>query len=136
MVAGRKAQTFLVNGNAPPTPNPTNSILATRNLSKSQLGGVVFGCKNSTYKECLFKQLFGMSCSFQFHFFQHLFFSYLLFLNPIKLSFFLVKKVHSEIFFMDFFFFFFANTFFKCHGNCCLVFIRLTFSTLFICEEH
>ncbi|KAJ8551019.1 hypothetical protein K7X08_000389 [Anisodus acutangulus] len=31
-----------------------------RNLSKSQLGGVIFGCKNNTMKECLSKQLFGL----------------------------------------------------------------------------
>ncbi|XVE97157.1 hypothetical protein REPUB_Repub02eG0287000 [Reevesia pubescens] len=60
MVFGREAQTFLVNGNAPSISNPTNSIVAVRNLRKSQLGGVIFGCKNSTYKECLFKQLFGL----------------------------------------------------------------------------
>ncbi|XVF08346.1 hypothetical protein REPUB_Repub06bG0218800 [Reevesia pubescens] len=60
MVAGRQPRTFLVKGNAPSTPNLTNSIVAVRNLRKSQLGGVIFGCKNSTYKECLFKQLFGL----------------------------------------------------------------------------
>lgn len=31
-----------------------------RNLRKNQLGGVIFGCKNSTMKECLSKQLFGL----------------------------------------------------------------------------
>ncbi|KAJ4830687.1 hypothetical protein Tsubulata_028403 [Turnera subulata] len=31
-----------------------------RNLQKSQLGGVIFGCTNATIKECLFKQLFGL----------------------------------------------------------------------------
>ncbi|XP_022767815.1 kelch-like protein 1 [Durio zibethinus] len=60
MVVGTKAQTFLVNGNAPCIPNLTNSIMSVRNLGKSQLGGVIFGCKTSTYKECLFKQLFGL----------------------------------------------------------------------------
>ncbi|XP_022744291.1 kelch-like protein 12 isoform X2 [Durio zibethinus] len=60
MLAGRKPQTFPVNGNAPSTPNLTNSIVAARNLRKSQLGGVIFGCKNSTYKECLSSQLFGL----------------------------------------------------------------------------
>ncbi|XVF76895.1 hypothetical protein PTKIN_Ptkin13bG0304000 [Pterospermum kingtungense] len=56
MVAGRKSQTFQAKVYAPYTSNPN----PTRNLSKSQLGGVIFGCKNSTYKECLFKQLFGL----------------------------------------------------------------------------
>ncbi|KAG4184350.1 hypothetical protein ERO13_A09G168100v2 [Gossypium hirsutum] len=60
MVAGRKQQNFIVNGNAPPTPNAANCVVATRNLRKNQLGGVIFGCKNTTYKECLFKQLFGL----------------------------------------------------------------------------
>ncbi|KAG7549107.1 Development/cell death domain [Arabidopsis thaliana x Arabidopsis arenosa] len=31
-----------------------------RNLTKSQLGGVVFGCTKNTIKECLSKQLFGL----------------------------------------------------------------------------
>ncbi|CAN8257459.1 unnamed protein product [Cochlearia groenlandica] len=34
-----------------------------RNLTKTQLGGVVFGCTNSTIKECLSKQLFGLPYS-------------------------------------------------------------------------
>lgn len=32
-----------------------------RNLTKSQLGGVVFGCTKNTIKECMSKQLFGES---------------------------------------------------------------------------
>ncbi|XP_010490523.1 PREDICTED: influenza virus NS1A-binding protein homolog isoform X1 [Camelina sativa] len=31
-----------------------------RNLTKSQLGGVVFGCTKNTIKECMSKQLFGL----------------------------------------------------------------------------
>ncbi|CAH2074639.1 unnamed protein product [Thlaspi arvense] len=31
-----------------------------RNLTKSQLGGVVFGCTKHTFKECISKQLFGL----------------------------------------------------------------------------
>lgn len=34
-----------------------------RNLTKSQLGGVVFGCTKNTIKECMSKQLFGESSS-------------------------------------------------------------------------
>ncbi|KAK7852756.1 influenza virus ns1a-binding protein like protein a [Quercus suber] len=58
MGAGRKTQTFIVNENAS-SPKSVNGSTAVRNLSKSHLGGVIFGCKNSTMKECLFKQLFG-----------------------------------------------------------------------------
>ncbi|GMI96412.1 hypothetical protein like AT5G01660 [Hibiscus trionum] len=60
MVAGSKQQTFIANGNAQFTPNAANSFVVSRNLRKNQLGGVIFGCKNATYKECLFKQLFGL----------------------------------------------------------------------------
>uniref|UniRef100_A0A7N0ZYH3 DCD domain-containing protein n=1 Tax=Kalanchoe fedtschenkoi TaxID=63787 RepID=A0A7N0ZYH3_KALFE len=35
----------------------------TRNLTKSQLGGVIFGCKNITMQECLHNQLFGLPAS-------------------------------------------------------------------------
>ncbi|KAL9425907.1 hypothetical protein AB3S75_032806 [Citrus x aurantiifolia] len=38
----------------------SNSHVSSRNLQKSYLGGVIFGCKNSTIKECLAKQLFGL----------------------------------------------------------------------------
>ncbi|KAM3689940.1 hypothetical protein ACJW31_09G083400 [Castanea mollissima] len=58
MGAGRKTQTFIVNENAS-SPKSVNGS-AIRNLRKSHLGGVIFGCKNSTMKECLFKQLFGL----------------------------------------------------------------------------
>ncbi|KAK8518186.1 hypothetical protein V6N13_027665 [Hibiscus sabdariffa] len=60
MVVGRKQQTFITKGNVPFTPNTANSFVASRNLRKNQLGGVIFGCKNATYKECLYKQLFGL----------------------------------------------------------------------------
>ncbi|CAI9097220.1 OLC1v1033594C1 [Oldenlandia corymbosa var. corymbosa] len=36
---------------------------SSRNLGKTHLGGVVFGCKTSTMKECLVNQLFGMASS-------------------------------------------------------------------------
>ncbi|KAK2414788.1 DCD (Development and Cell Death) domain protein [Trifolium repens] len=39
-----------------PSPNPSFG----RNLTKDQLGGVIFGCKNATIQECLTKQLFGL----------------------------------------------------------------------------
>ena len=34
---------------------------STRNLGKTQLGGVIFGAKKTTIKECISKQLFGKS---------------------------------------------------------------------------
>lgn len=33
---------------------------SSRNLTKTQLGGVVFGCTKDTIKECLSKHLFGL----------------------------------------------------------------------------
>ncbi|XP_002264808.1 uncharacterized protein LOC100267149 isoform X3 [Vitis vinifera] len=55
MVLGRKAD-----GSSPFTASLSNSSISARNLRKGHLGGVIFGCKNSTIKECLFKQLFGL----------------------------------------------------------------------------
>ncbi|XP_068489622.1 uncharacterized protein [Phaseolus vulgaris] len=52
----KKAQTSQFSGNQPFSPNPSFG----RNLRKSELGGVIFGCKNATKKECLSKQLFGL----------------------------------------------------------------------------
>lgn len=37
-----------------------SSSLSTRNLSKADLGGVIFGCTHDTMQECLSKQLFGL----------------------------------------------------------------------------
>ncbi|AES79616.2 DCD (development and cell death) domain protein [Medicago truncatula] len=45
-------------GNQLYSPSPNQSY--GRNLSKEQLGGVIFGTKNSTINECLTKQLFGL----------------------------------------------------------------------------
>ncbi|KAM3700578.1 hypothetical protein ACJW31_05G109500 [Castanea mollissima] len=59
MGAGRKTQTFIVNENVP-SPKSSNRSTTARNLRKSHLGGVIFGCKNSTMKECLSNQLFGL----------------------------------------------------------------------------
>ncbi|XP_024031256.1 uncharacterized protein LOC21404138 isoform X2 [Morus notabilis] len=60
MGTGKKIQTYIVNGSSPSAPNMVVGSLQARNLRKSQLGGVIFGCKNSTMKECLFKQLLGL----------------------------------------------------------------------------
>ncbi|KAA8517474.1 hypothetical protein F0562_017767 [Nyssa sinensis] len=60
MGAGKRTQTFIANESAPSTPNQATGTAYARNLRKSHLGGVIFGCKNGTIKECLFKQLFGL----------------------------------------------------------------------------
>ncbi|OWM81670.1 hypothetical protein CDL15_Pgr007708 [Punica granatum] len=63
MGAGRKTETVHVHtGNSPSTGAPygLNTSTSHRNLSKGNLGGVIFGCKNSTMKDCLSKQLFGL----------------------------------------------------------------------------
>ncbi|QHO24881.1 Kelch-like protein [Arachis hypogaea] len=60
MGAGRKTQ---------PVGPPYSEISFPfcRNLRKNQLGGVIFGCKNSTLKECLSKQLFGLPALHYFY---------------------------------------------------------------------
>ncbi|KAK4253361.1 hypothetical protein QN277_010681 [Acacia crassicarpa] len=60
MGTGRKTQTFYVKGNPSFFPSPIATSTCGRNLEKDQLGGVIFGCKNATIKECLSKQLFGL----------------------------------------------------------------------------
>lgn len=55
MNTGKKALKF--------KPGPSarfNAGASSRNLSKCHLGGVIFGCTNSTIKECLSNQLFGL----------------------------------------------------------------------------
>ncbi|KAG2690997.1 hypothetical protein I3760_09G216600 [Carya illinoinensis] len=60
MVAGRKTQAPIVNKSVPSSPNLATGSSVRRNLGKSHLGGVIFGCKNNTIKECLSGQLFGL----------------------------------------------------------------------------
>ncbi|RDY12075.1 Kelch-like protein 1, partial [Mucuna pruriens] len=55
----KKTQTSQFSGTQPFSPNLAVNICG-RNLRKNQLGGVIFGCKNATIKECLSKQLFGL----------------------------------------------------------------------------
>ncbi|KAH1266268.1 B2 protein [Glycine max] len=55
----RRTQTFNINRTIPFSSNPAINCVG-RNLEKYQLGGVIFGCKNSTLKECQSKQLFGL----------------------------------------------------------------------------
>lgn len=54
-----------------------NADASCRNLSKCHLGGVIFGCTNSTIKECLSKQLFGLYPPLNQDFFLLCFFSFL-----------------------------------------------------------
>ncbi|KAF8402551.1 hypothetical protein HHK36_010637 [Tetracentron sinense] len=60
MGAGRKTQTFTLHERTPYSSPTGNSSVTSRNLRKVDLGGVIFGCKHSTMRECLFKQLFGL----------------------------------------------------------------------------
>ncbi|KAL5576370.1 hypothetical protein UlMin_018069 [Ulmus minor] len=59
MGTGRKTQTLTASEKVPSSWKPNFSASA-RNLRKSDLGGVIFGCKHSTFRECYFKQLFGL----------------------------------------------------------------------------
>ncbi|XVF19255.1 hypothetical protein REPUB_Repub11eG0094300 [Reevesia pubescens] len=59
MGAGRKTQTFTVSEKAQQK-FTINCNATARNLCKGYLAGVIFGCKHSTYGECLSKQLFGL----------------------------------------------------------------------------
>ncbi|PPR96533.1 hypothetical protein GOBAR_AA24128 [Gossypium barbadense] len=58
MGAGRKTQTFTASEKAQQH-STVNCSTTARNLRKSNLAGVIFGCKHSTFGECLSKQLFG-----------------------------------------------------------------------------
>ncbi|KAF3333598.1 B2 protein [Carex littledalei] len=64
MGAGRKTETFYASANpnsmALRAPGNNSIFPGFRNLQKSDLGGVIFGCKNGTMEECLTKQLFGL----------------------------------------------------------------------------
>ncbi|TMW90343.1 hypothetical protein EJD97_015878 [Solanum chilense] len=62
MGAGRKTTTVGLNEKSKYT-STVNGSTSARNLRKSDLGSVIFGCKHLTYKECMFKQLFGLPAS-------------------------------------------------------------------------
>ena len=63
MGVGRKQENFQLNDNLLPKMKQPATTYFARNLGKSNLGGVIFGCKNNTFKECLSKQIFGMFVS-------------------------------------------------------------------------
>ncbi|XP_071910295.1 uncharacterized protein [Coffea arabica] len=60
MGVGRKQENFQLNDNLLPKMKQPATTYFARNLGKSNLGGVIFGCKNNTFKECLSKQIFGL----------------------------------------------------------------------------
>ncbi|CAJ1948602.1 unnamed protein product [Sphenostylis stenocarpa] len=60
MKATRRTQSFRISGTVPFSPNSVVNSIGGRNLEKYQLGGVIFGCKNNTLKECQSKLLFGL----------------------------------------------------------------------------
>lgn len=62
MGAVRKTQTYKMNEKALP-PWTSNGSVTARNLGKSKLAGVIFGCKHNTMQECLSEQLFGLLIS-------------------------------------------------------------------------
>lgn len=63
MGVGRKTQTYILNEGTSVTANQPLGPVNNRNLGKIHLGGVIFGCKSTTIKECLVKQLFGLPAS-------------------------------------------------------------------------
>ncbi|CAA2960492.1 kelch 3 [Olea europaea subsp. europaea] len=60
MGGGKKTQTFVLNESSPSFASKASYAASARNLRKSQLGGVIFGCTRGTFRECLSKQLFGL----------------------------------------------------------------------------
>ena len=58
MGARRKKQTFTMSEKFQQR-FTVNCSATARNLRKSDLAGVIFGCKHSTFGECLSKKLFG-----------------------------------------------------------------------------
>lgn len=58
MGAGRKTETHRLKEKSHYASSVNCSITA-RNLKKSELGAVIFGCKHSTINECFQMQLFG-----------------------------------------------------------------------------
>lgn len=60
MGAGRKTETAVLQNKLPPLWKPNTYPTTARSLRKADFAGVIFGCKHSTFKECIFKQLFGL----------------------------------------------------------------------------
>ncbi|XP_074324560.1 uncharacterized protein LOC141661448 [Apium graveolens] len=62
MLGGKKNLEFSSMGKLQPFVE-SNCSAPARNLTKSDLGAVVFGCKSHTLKECYLKELFGLPAS-------------------------------------------------------------------------
>lgn len=60
MGAGRHTQTYLIPASAGPSGGSAIGPPPQRNLGKTELGGVIFGCTHFTMNECLNKNLFGL----------------------------------------------------------------------------
>lgn len=60
MGAGRKTETAVLQNKLPPLWKPNTYPTTARSLRKADFAGVIFGCKHSTFKECIFKQPFGL----------------------------------------------------------------------------
>ncbi|KAG0561927.1 hypothetical protein KC19_9G104000 [Ceratodon purpureus] len=60
MGAGRQTQTYLVPASGGPSGGGAIGPPPQRNLGKTDLGGVIFGCTHVTMNECLTKNLFGL----------------------------------------------------------------------------
>lgn len=59
MGVGRNTPTFCLSETSPSCRMASN-VKWARNLQKSQLGGIIFGCTKDTMRECLANQLFGL----------------------------------------------------------------------------
>ncbi|KAF7149330.1 hypothetical protein RHSIM_Rhsim03G0148100 [Rhododendron simsii] len=59
MGAGRKKKTLTLKEKPKPS-NTVNCSVSARNLRKSDLGGIIFGCKHNTIAECYSQLLFGL----------------------------------------------------------------------------
>lgn len=58
MGAGRKTRTLPLKERSEVSWT-VNSSISARNLTKNELGAVIFGCKNHTINECLNEKMFG-----------------------------------------------------------------------------
>ncbi|KAL2896950.1 Kelch-like protein 12 [Bienertia sinuspersici] len=56
MGAGRKTETVVVQNKPPPQQTSNQHPWSARNMRKKDLAAVIFGCKHSTFNECVFKQ--------------------------------------------------------------------------------
>ncbi|KAF5206209.1 Kelch-like protein [Thalictrum thalictroides] len=60
MGAGRRTETYRLGDIRQQYPSGANCSVSARNLGKTELGGVIFGCINNTIEECLSGLVFGL----------------------------------------------------------------------------